>query len=366
MRAGLQRTRGQAGFLRREDGVLLIYPDNPPLYPLLVAAAYRSSGRSDPLTTRLVPALFHLFGFAGLYVLGRTLFPDRRAVATLALWIAAIVPMSAFFGKLPFNEPVGLAWVVWALVATARYRLRPARATLALAAALWFLACLSSWAPAVILACLIALFVLESAREGRPHALRAAAAFGATLIVAGALVSAQILWANAGRPLSILRAANQWGIHSLGFQAAVRNLGIAIDFHRNYFANVPFLLFIVWLVVRLGDLARRKALPGPSRLLLAGSLGCAIWAVLFLQQVAVHAYGQFWYLPFECLAAADVALAGWERLRARPRARAVIAALAIAGTVASSAVFLHYRYSRRHGYAVRAAEGFARDFYTTP
>ena len=112
-------------------------------------------------------------------------------------------------------------------------------------------------------------------------------------------------------------------------------------------------------------LLRPGAVPA-QRVLCAGSAGVALSALAFLPALAIHAYGQFWFLPFEVLAAADVALAAWERLGNRRRMRLALAGLAVAGTLASAAYTLAYRYSRPHGYAVRTARFIAERYYTTP
>lgn len=381
LRAGLARTRGQDFYLRRADGALVPYLHHPPLYPLLVAAAYRATGRSDPLATRLVPVAFHIAGLAGLALLGRRLFPDRPPVPTIALAIYATVPMSAFFGKMPFNEPVGLCWIVWACTFTAAYRARTAgsaRRALAAAAAFWVLAGLTSWAAYAVLAGIVGLFAIETLAErrrraerrpgagGRPGAARAALALGGAGAATLALVLLHLAWAARGSLAGLLGAADAWGVYRLGARGVLKNLGVALDFHRNYFANVPFLLFGGWIAVTVRSLAAHRALPDASRLLLAGAAGCALWALVFLRQIAVHAYGQFWFLPFESLAAADLAARAWARLAGQPRLRASLAALAIAGTALSSTLFLAYRYGKPHGYAVRTSAWFASEFHTEP
>jgi hypothetical protein len=103
-----------------------------------------------------------------------------------------------------------------------------------------------------------------------------------------------------------------------------------------------------------------------TRLLLAGAFGCALWALLFVRQAAMHAYGQFWFLPFETLAAADLSVRLWERLGARPRLRAGMAAAAIGATVASSAAMLAYRYGEAHPYAVKTARRITELYFTAP
>jgi hypothetical protein len=134
-----------------------------------------------------------------------------------------------------------------------------------------------------------------------------------------------------------------------------------------YFANVPFALFLAWCFLRLRALARRPGeLAEAARVLLAGCFGAGLWALLFVRQVALHAYGQFWFLPFEVLAVAELAVDGWRHLAARPRLRAGLAAAALLGTLASTAATLHYRYTTPSSYATRTAAEIAATYYTAP
>jgi hypothetical protein len=370
LKVGLSRTKGQDFLLRRADGTLAPYLHHPPLYPLIVAAAYRVTGHSGETATRLISAFFHLLSFAGLVALSRLV--DRGASRpdaarrVLALAAFAVVPMSAFFGKMPFNEPVGLCGVIWAVVYIARYRAQPTRRVLAAACALSALACLTSWPAYAILGALTALFGAE-ALCGRRDRLALALALGATGAAAGALAIAQLAWASGDGALGLFDAGGHWGIHRLGPERALRAIGRAFDFHRIYFANVPFALFLVWCGARLWAAARRRApIDERTRLLAAGALGAALWSIAFVRQVALHGYGQFWFLPFESMAAAHVVVEGWARCERRPRLRLALAALAVAGTLVSSAGTLHYRYSKPHGYAVRTAREIAETFETQP
>ena len=365
LRAGLQRTRGQDFFMRRADGGLDPYLHHPPLYPLIEAVAYRVTGTSGPLTTRAVPALFHLLGFAGTFVLARRLFPARPAVRLGALCLYATVPMSTFFGKLAFNEPVGLALVVWALVLTLRHRAAPRAGALLPAACLWLLALATSWPCAALLFGFWLLQVLDW-RRGRPGAGAAAVVLGATGLAGLALVLGQLAWAAGGDLARLSQAGGTWGISGGQAHGLMRSLGRALDSHRIYFANAPFLLFLGWLAARARTRLRGRPLAEPDRVLLAGSFGAALWAVAFVHQAGMHGYGQFWFLPFETLAVAEAADACWRGLAARPRWRAALAALAVAATAWSSAATLRHRYAEPWEYAVRTARMYETRYYTRP
>jgi hypothetical protein len=388
LRAGLGATRGQDFFVRRADDALVPYLHHPPLFSLVVAAVYALTDAHGVVATRAIAAACHLAALLGLARLAGILYPGDALRRALALVVFAVVPMSAFFGKMPFNEPLGLAFVTWACVATASFRARGEPRMLGTAVALWALACLSSWPAFAILFAIFGLFAAEwllprgggtrtaGARvpdaHGVAEARAAAGARGATIALAAtgaamlALVLGHLAWAARGE-ITLFGAANHWGVHGLTPARFLRSIGKAFDLHRMYFANVPFVLALVWVARTLARLVRAPASVAPaSRLIAAGWLGCALWALAFLQQITNHGYGQFWFLPFEALAAADAAAAAWRSLAPRPRLRAALATLAIAGTLVSSAITLQYRYSRTHSYAVRTAAEIERDFHTTP
>jgi hypothetical protein len=367
LRAGLARTRGQDFLVRRADGGLQPYLHHPPLFPLVTAAAYRLGGRADAVATRLVPAGFHLLGFLGLFLLGGVLFPARPAVRVLALWLYAGVPMSAYFGKMPFNEAMGLCLVIWAALALARYRRRPAAGSLLGSLALWVLAGFTSWTAFTLLLGFFLLSAGEAVAERRPASAAAAWGLGVTGAAAFALVMLQLFWAARGATPGVFAAGEHWGVYRLGWARALDAAARAFDFHRMYFANVPFALFLAWCFLRLRALARRPGeLAEAARVLLAGCFGAGLWALLFVRQVALHAYGQFWFLPFEVLAVAELAVDGWRHLAARPRLRAGLAAAALLGTLASTAATLHYRYTTPSSYATRTAAEIAATYYTAP
>ncbi len=367
LRTGFAETRGQDFFVRRDDGSLSPYLHNPPLFGNVVAIAYTLTGRSDPLVTRLVPALFHLLGFVGMVMLVGALFPTARPARLAALFVYAVVPMSAYFGKMPFNEPLGLCWVVWALWGTARYRQRHSTRALMVAIGFWLLAGWSSWA-ATVIAFLTALFLLgDGIVDRRAGRVRGAVILGVVTVVSWALVLLHIAWAAKWQHLGVFDAAGHWGIHSMSLEEIARRIGKAIDFQRIYFANIPFLLFVVWIFLRLRDLRGGLAAVAWERhLLMAGCVACVIWVLTFLRQVTVHAYGQFWLLPFVALAVGDMSAVAWRRLRARSGLRTALAVIAAAGTIAGTVYLLDYRYSGSSDYAIEKSRERAERYYLSP
>ncbi len=377
LRAGFDRTLGQDFFMRRADDALVPYLHHPPLYGTLAALVYRLTGDAGSLTTRAIPAGFHLLGFLGFAALGRLLWRRDRARVMVALGVYALVPMSAYFGKMPFNEAVGLCWLTWALVFLVRHRRGGSGSHLALSLLFWFLAGLTSWTAFVILAFhAVTEWVdaaadrvdREAAAQRDPPARRLAGPLLlATGVATGALVLLHLFAAGQWRTFGLFGAADHWGTHSLAIADVPARLAKAADLHRLYFANVPFLLYLVWIALRLRE-ARGgwRAITYERRFLAAGSLGCLAWALLFLRPISFHAYGQFWYLPYESLAVGDVVVTLWRRGARRPGWRAVAATAALVVTIASTVHFLHYRYTTASSYAVRTSAETAGDYYTSP
>ncbi len=385
LRAGLARTHGQ-DFMLRRDGVLLPYLHHPPLYPLVVAAVYHLTGRSDPLVTRMIPAVFHLLGFVGAWMLARILFPESPARRLIAVFLHALVPMSSFFGKMPFNEPLALCFVIWGTVFLAALRAparavadprtgepvtgpRPQtarrRATLAAGCFAWMLAGLTSWSAYPVLFGLWGLTALESWRRGPrgPVVLIALTALGTFGIVA-----VQLAWAGGLGPL--FHAGGFWGAGIGDRGLLIDSFGRILRHQRLYFANAPSLLFAGWLALAARDSWRGRegrSQPGSAqRLLLAGVAGCTLWIVAFARQVGIHGYRQIWLLPFETLAVADATVRAWHALAARPTLRAGLAGVAAAIVVGSTAVTLVHRYTRPLAYAVETAASLAETFENRP
>lgn len=366
LRAGLAATKGQDFYLARETNALVPYLHHPPLYGTIAAGVYRVTGRFDPFTTRAIPGIFHLLGFIGMALLAHRIYPRDARRQNIALATYVLVPMSSYFGKMPFNESVGLCFVVWALVGLAQHRTTRSRESLWGSFLCWVLAGLTSWTAFVILF-FMALWLIEERRRGRLVG-RAGIALLITGVGTGLLVLAHLFWAAGWRMPGILAAADHWGAHSMGPVGILARLGKAIDFHRIYFANVPHLLFLIWVVRRTRELRTGLWADAPWHVpfLLAGILGCFAWAMLFLRQITVHAYGQFWYLPFEALAVGDIAVELWQRCAARRNLRMTLALLAVLGTLLSTAVQLERRYSSPSSYATRTAEEITARFWTEP
>ncbi len=369
IRAGLGATRGQDFRLQRSDGSLKPYLHHPPLYGLTAALAYRIAGSTSPTVTRLIPALFHLAGFAGVALLASVLFSGDRPKQLVALAVYAVVPMSAFFGKMPFNEAEGLCFVIWATSFLALHRERGGRPALVASLFLWVLAGMTSWTSYVILAFLAVLLLFEGRRlDGRRGTAGGLPVLLlVTAFLTGVAVLTHLLWAAEWQRPSMLDSAGYWAASSLWNGGLIGRLGKAFDLHRIYFANVPFLLFLIWTGLRIGELRGGLGRVSPARrFLLAGSAGCFLWSIIFLRQITVHAYGQFWYLPFESIAVGDMTISLYRRLASRPRTRLALAMIAVAGTLASSAWFLHYRYTTPGHYAIEASARNHAQYYTSP
>ncbi len=369
LHAGWAATYGQDFFLSRQDGTLVPYLHHPPLYGACAAAWIALAGVDSPLGVRLLPYLWHLVGFAGFAMLAARVWARDLVAYRIALVTYAVVPMSTYFGKMPFNEPMGLALLTWAFLWLHRHRASGRRADLAASLACWVLAGLTSWT-AYVLWFAAWIWTLSDLRDPDPgtirHARRAALALAVLALATCGSTAGHLAWvahrvrdSTTAEHATLGDAARHWGLLALDPHEAVRRVGKAVDFHRVYFANVPFVLYVVWLAARARDVVRRVRLTSDARLLVLGSAGCALWVISFLRQTTVHAYGQFWYLPFECLAVGGIGSGMWRprpagRERSR-RARVALASVLVAGTIVSTATFLAHRYRGPSGYAVDGA-----------
>jgi hypothetical protein len=100
---GLSATRGQNYFYdpTRETGQF--YANHPPGPGLVLAAVYGLTGHDGPLTTRVTAIAFHLVAAWLFYGLARRVLATRSEVL-LAIVLFAILPESAFFGRMLNHE----------------------------------------------------------------------------------------------------------------------------------------------------------------------------------------------------------------------------------------------------------------------
>ncbi len=363
LEAGLGVTRGHDVFINRQTGEASLYGHHPSGVSLLLAGAFALAGSAEPAVARSVVILFHLGSLLCLARLLALLFPARAALAgTLAF---AILPMSAYFGRMVNYEAPCLFGVVLSLLGFAGYSASGRKRSLALMASGIVLAGLVDW-PAFFFAAAIGLAGAWSAYRGDPRGRRvflvAACSSAATL----AFVLLHLWWAARGSlaTLSSVAGSSARGVTPL--TGAGRFLAGQLDSFRRYFSHTGLLasLFVVLLA-----LASRTPL---SRALLAGEPGGLRGKVLGISGVAatgyvlaapswasIHPYWKFYFLPFVVFAVALL----FEALTALPRRAAVLAgALFLTEMAGTSAYLLRVRHTREGAYAIEATAKFRADY----
>jgi hypothetical protein len=317
--AGLTATRGQDFFMDRQTGELIPYLHHPPLPGLLLAAAFTLAGSDSPGTARLTFALLHLATFLLIAALvGKVWGPvgQRRFVA-MALVTAAVVPMSAFYGKMPNHEVPGLLFFLSGVLAWGVGDQPPSARQVALACAAWALAVFSSWH--AVFCALGWLLVHGDAGRRKPAFAAAAGVFAA----AGAVL-VHLAWAGGWElHASQSKSAGYWFAGSdgaaLGERLGFLRHAVGIGIER--YAFLPALLSMGWLAFLAADCIRGRRWPGArERRVIGLGLGTAIYATLFPRAVSFHAYQGFYLIPFVAVAS-SIALSrleglSWTRRRA--------------------------------------------------
>lgn len=299
--AGLRATRGQDFFTSRETGELVPYLHHPPLPGLILAAAFAVTGSDSPFVARLAFALLHGLTFmiiAGLaYQLrdpGRNLLPYAYALA-----VAAVVPMSAFYGKMPNHEVPGLLFLI-AGVAAWGVRANPDSGwRVMLALVCWMLALLASWHAAF---CIVAWLLLRWDRE---HRLRMTVSLAFVLFTVG-LAVLHLFWASHWQGIpSQAESIGHWSIYGAGASLAASAASVqhAVGIGIGRYAYVPAVLAMLWIVFLIKDrVSGRQPLSVQDRSLIGLCAGSVVYAILFPRAVGNHAYQGFYLIPFVALA----------------------------------------------------------------
>ncbi len=310
--AGLRATRGQDFFTSRQTGKLVPYLHHPPLPGLILAAAFAVTGSDSPGAARMTFALLHLLTFALVAHLAARVW-DSEKQGRLFTWVVAVaaaVPMSAYYGKMPNHEVPGLLFFLLGVLAWGFRPGPPSAREVLLACAAWTFAAFSSW-HAVL--CILGWLAMQWDAHRRRRVVEALLWVAAST----AIVLAQLLWAG-GWALqnSQSHAAGYWFAGSDG-ASLVERLGFlkhALGYGINRFAQLPALLSIAWLLALAFDCARGRRFPGIlERNLIGLGLGSMVYHLLFPRAVGFHAYQGFYLIPFVALTS-SVALQRLEQL----------------------------------------------------
>jgi 4-amino-4-deoxy-L-arabinose transferase-like glycosyltransferase len=343
---GLGVTRGRDFFYDPRTGRLVPYGHHPPALGLLLAGWFAATGHDGPQAARALAASFHLVSAVLVLGLARAYWaPAPALVAALAF---AVVPMSAFFGKMVNFEPLVLPFFIGAIVSWWRGTEAGRGGRPGLTGALVVLGTLIDWPILLVLPVLLADGVRRWRRgEGTAAVLAALGVTGVALAVAAAVA----VWTSGAVGLGELGAAASFRFHLHGRYPWWELAGKLFDYNRRYFTEPVLAAAAVTAGILVRDAWRgRPSVPRTRLLALLGVAGL-LPVVLFPTSARYHAYWQFYLLPYETLAVADVLERVGARLRPAPRRLGY--AVVVLWLVGASAVTLRTRYTRPSGYVER-------------
>jgi len=312
--AGLRATRGQDFFTSRETSELVPYLHHPPLPGLILAMAFTLTGSTSPATARLTFAFLHLVSFVGIACLAHQIWkPSEKPLPYFyALAVAATVPMSSFYGKMPNHEAPGLLFFTLGVLAWGFPDGPKSVRRVILALVTWFLAIFASWHAFIC----IVLWLLVN--WDHKHPLRVTLSLFSVILPFG-LVCLHLFWANGMQSIpSQEQSLTHWTLGGGGASLldCVGFLQHAIGIGIGRYAYLPACLAIAWIVMAIVDRVRTRHPTAPqARGLIGLCLGSVVYAVLFPRAVSNHAYQGFYLIPFVALAS-SVTL---QRLCGQPR-----------------------------------------------
>ncbi len=353
LQLGLAVTRGENYFHNPHTGQGSFYTNHPPGPGLALAAVYRITGSDGPLVTRATAIGFHLLGTWLFFGLARRVLTHGWEVL-LAVGIYALLPESAFFGRMLNHEVIVLPGVVllvrgylecvrgtWAVV-----RWLPAVAGGAA------LACIAGWAGFfAIAACAVHAACELTIRRNRRGALPLLLLAGVGLAVFGAIVAhlAMTSGANASYFQQLMAARSGLGVDS----ALAPRLGRLLELHWRYFGltSLVALSALAWKAARgLRPPETNDAVDAGVIFLMAG----AGYVAAFSLNASRHDYWQFLLLPASALA---VTLAARHVLHAatrgaRPLIWRAVMVMAIVDLAAVSTLTLAQRHGKGERYCI--------------
>jgi len=358
LRLGLARTRACNVFFEPGTGLLSPYAHHPPGTGLALAAAFAVTGSDAPAVARAVAIAFHVASiFVMVAVLSR-LVPAH--VALLGGAVMATLPMGAYFGRMVNFEPLCLLGITLQLLGYVRMKQdSPARGLPVLVAGI-ALGGVIDWASFFFTAAIAMAIAVDDLgeRPRQPWALSVVAIAAAGLF---ALEVIQPWYAEPGSLLPLGEVAMR--PPSLGSMPSEALAFVASQLltAQRYYTDAGL---VSALAVAAAMIAPRSCLgarvlgvgdPALVHRLAAISSGAAAAYVLAAPSWArLHAYWQFYALPYVVL---SMVLVGWSLWRAaagrgRIIARALLVILALDAAIGSASTLI-FRHTSPNPAAVR-------------
>jgi hypothetical protein len=363
LRYGLAVTGGHNVFIDPGTGARTFYPHHPPAVPLVLAAAFATTGRESPGVARGVMLPFSVATLILMMSLLSTFFADEHLVAVGGLAMATF-PMASFFGRMVNYEPPTLFFCVLQVWAYFRHRKTRSGSSLALLALSIVMGGLFDWASLSFSAAIAAAALYDRVKEGRSGALL-------TTILAAAAVTIFNVWhvifATGSLAGFLTIVAKDVGVGHDPLTLSGFLLEQTENF-REYFTISGVVAVIVvtiglsWPGSRLAA-ALFQGEDGDLRRFLIITLGAAVaWQLSSPNRARLHHYWQFYFLPYAV--AAFVILIRWIMGRQRRTAVILLAIISIE-IVTSSSYKLYRRYTTPSAWAVESTRQMEA-FYLKP
>lgn len=347
---GLAVTRGHDLFYSRGTEVTGFYAHHPPGIALVLAAAFWLTGEDGPVTTRLVAITFTMSALLLIAALVRRELGPCEGL--LAAGIFAILPQSAFYGRMVNHEILALPAIIVVVAsyhdfaATGRKR---SALLLALAAAVGtFLA----WATFFALAACGAHALLRYRRRGARTALLLLAPLSLALFAANIMHILHVKQDELADLSSIFLRRVGAGQEYSAFDW----LSKMSSFSLRLFC-VTGTLALIWLAIRVGRRWMASESVRPIEEMGAIFAGAGVgYLVVFNWGAWQHHYWQYPLLPAVVIATVLAFEALAVKARRAERRRQVLLVLALIEIVASSTLGLYKRHSRIDAFVVERVE----------
>lgn len=327
------------------------YVHHPPLIVYAVTWARGLFGATE-MSTRLVSVFSTLVSLAALFVIGRRLYGERRALWLLPLY--GLTPMIAYFGRMPNHEPLALPFILIFVAVFINWMRAPTWPRWALMALMAGLALWTAWAAAFFFAA----FGLAALLLGNWSQRRQIVLLGMVIGALALSVIAFYQWQWDGA-LDKLQDAFLYRSSSLEMRRDGEAFG-PVDFvFRQLVHMLPLMTFaivvlgawgLVLTVRREGRLQRAVILA-----LVAGGL---LYMLVFRNAFYIHDYYKIYFMPSFTIAASVAIVAGWQSRRWRRWTRPTITALVVvsAGVSVVFFVLMHRSGVTQQDYALQLAQ----------
>ncbi len=297
----------------------------PPLLPILISISFRVFGIHE-WSARLVPLLFSLGTIAAVYFLTLKFFDKKTAI--LASAISTVLPIMIYFGKMPVQEVLTIAPVLFAIYLYFNFVEKPNRTNFIKLVTGLILSHLINW-PGYYVTPLFFVHYLIFGKAG--NKLKIAASFPAFSVFMFLLHCLHLILLT-GKPLG--GGMLQVFIYRLNLAdkpigySTINFLKLQAKLIEIYFTIPVLMLSAVALFWILGQIKNRK-LSRPAQLLLMLAAFGVTHNTIFRNMAYIHDYMIIYLLPFFSVAASVGAFYLLKRFKLRSYQTSILCILLI-------------------------------------